>query len=144
MEENLAPRGSWPELVYGLQELHYPPAINVAEQLLIEPHAGLDSTAIIFRNTTISYGSLRRRVLSLSAGLIRAGVTPAARVALRLPNGPDFVASWLALQWIGAICVSIPPPYRRREIEHIINHSGAVAIICGADLAEHVECARPT
>src|SRR5439155_19568718 len=83
-------------------------------------------------------------VLSLSAGLIRAGVTPAARVALRLPNGPDFVASWLALQWIGAICVSIPPPYRRREIEHIINHSGAVAIICGADLAEHVECARPT
>ena len=144
MEDNLPSRQSWPDLVFDLPELQYPPAINIAEQLLTEHHAGPDRTAIIFRNTTISYGSLRRRVLSLSAGLIRAGVKPADRVALRLPNGPDFVASWLALQWIGAICVSLPPLYRRREIEHIVNHSGAVAIICGADLAEHVESARST
>lgn len=63
-------------------------------------------------------------------------------VAIRLPNGPEFVVSWLALHAIGAIAVHLPPVYRKREIAHILNHSGARVVICGTTLVDDVEAAR--
>ena len=140
LSSNLPPRELWPQLVYSLPELQYPDTLNVAEQLLA-PHiaSGLGaSTAIIYRGEAISYAALARRVGSLAAGLVRRGIQPGDRVALRMPNRPDFVVAWLALQWIGAVVVSLPPPYRRREIEHIVNHSGATTIICAGDLVDDV------
>ncbi len=141
--ENLPPRELWPERVYRLFE--YPDSLNVAEQLLNGDGArGRDeATAIVCRGEAISYQELRQRVLSLAAGLIRLGVQPADRVVLQMPNCAEFVVSWLAIQWIGAIGVPIPPQYRRREVEHIVNHSGATMVMCAGDLADGIEAARP-
>ena len=137
--EHLPPRASWPDLVYATPELDYPAAFNLAEALLAPSRIDPRKTAIHFRAARISYEWLRRRMLRLSAGLIRLGVRPGDRVALRLPNGPDFVAAWLALQWIGAIAVQMPPLYRRREIDRVVSHSGATVVLCARELSGDLE-----
>jgi 2-aminobenzoate-CoA ligase len=143
IERSLPPRDLWPDVLYRGAGLDYPEQINVADRLLNHPGGpSSHATAIIFRNERVSYEALRHRVLSIAAMLIRLGVNPMDRVALRLPNCPDFVATWLAIQWIGAICVHMPPQYRRREIEYIVNHSGASVIVCAAGLAGDVRAAQ--
>jgi 2-aminobenzoate-CoA ligase len=145
IDENLPPRELWPELVFCLPELQYPDTLNLAERLLMGGHVKVpdDATSIIHRGGTISYGELRRRVLACAAQLVRRGVQPEDRVALRLPNCPEYIVTWLAVQWIGAIGVAMPPVYRLREISHIVNHSGATVVICSKGLAADVESARP-
>jgi 2-aminobenzoate-CoA ligase len=140
--QNLPPRELWPTLVYGLPALQYPQTLNLTDELFNNPRVDRDTAAVFFRNEMISYEDLHRRVLAFAARLIRIGVKPSDRVALRLANCPALVVAWLAVQWIGAICVQISPLYRRREIEHVVNHSGATVIICGVDLIADVEAAR--
>jgi 2-aminobenzoate-CoA ligase len=143
IEQHLPARELWPDLVYRGPDLDYPETLNLAERLLDHARVEPGGTAIRYRGERVSYGALHQRVLSLAAGLIRIGIQPADRVAIRLPNGPEFVAAWLAVQWIGAIGVQLPPLYRRREIERVVTHSGASVIVCAADLAADVEAARP-
>jgi 2-aminobenzoate-CoA ligase len=145
IDENLPPRELWPRLVFRLPELQYPDTLNLAEHLLMGAVGTVpdEATSIIYRGETISYGELRRRVVARAAYLIRLGVQPADRVVLRLPNGPEYIVTWLAVQWVGAIGVPVPPVYRLREIAHVVNHSGATVVICSADLAADVASARP-
>jgi 2-aminobenzoate-CoA ligase len=145
IDENLPPRELWPRLVFRLPELQYPDTLNLAEHLLIGAAGTVSEQAssIVCRGETISYGELRRRVLARAAALVRIGVQPADRVGLRLPNCPEYIVTWLAVQWVGAIGVALPPVYRRREIAHIVNHSGATVVVCSVELAAEVESARP-
>jgi 2-aminobenzoate-CoA ligase len=93
---------------------------------------GINKPAFVFRNATLTRGELKRRALVVAAQLRSDGVRPGDRVALRLPNGPEFVVAWHAVHRLGAIAVQLPPLYRRREIERILTDSGAVVM-----LAEH-------
>lgn len=144
IDDHLPARELWPERVYGLPALHYPGTLNLAERLLDQAGVDPDKTAIVTRSGKMSYEALRRRVLSLAGGLLRIGIRPADRVALQLPNGPDFIAAWLAVQWVGAIGVQLSLAYRRREIERVTNHSGACIIVCAADSFGSVDAARAT
>jgi cyclohexanecarboxylate-CoA ligase/acyl-CoA synthetase len=49
-----------------------------------------------------------------------------------LPNIPEFVISWLAINELGAVMQTIHTPYGTREIEHLLNHSGAKTCIAMA------------
>jgi 2-aminobenzoate-CoA ligase len=142
IDGNLPPRASWPDLRFRLPSLRYPDTLNLAEQLLTAGDLRLSATAIVWRDQRLSYRQLRDRVLEAAAALEHLGVRPADRVAFRLHNSPDFIVIWLAVQWVGAIGVPIPPVYRRREMAHILEHSGAILVVSSADLAEDIEAAR--
>lgn len=141
-DPNLPPRELWPDFVRSLPALGYPETLNVAEVLLGAAGAPGDRIALMYRGESVTYAALRARVLALAAALTHIGVAPADRVAFRLPNSPDFIALWLAIQWIGAIGVPIPPAYRRREIAHMVNDSGAAFLFAAEDLAGDVDAAR--
>ncbi len=139
IDDNLPPRELWPEYVHSLPELKYPGTLNLADALLEHATIAPGKCAIRFRGRSVSYQSLQRRAIELAASLAWRGVKPGDRVGLRLPSSPDFVAAWLAIQRIGGICVQIPEQFRRREIEHIVRHSGASTLVCDAGFPEDVD-----
>ena len=51
-------------------------------------------------------------------------------VAVQLPNILEFVVAYLGLASRGAVMQTIHMPYRAAEIETLLGHSGAVALIC--------------
>jgi long-chain acyl-CoA synthetase len=57
------------------------------------------------------------------------GVKKGDRVAIHLPNCPQFMISYTATLWIGGIVVPCNPVYTAREMEHQLNDSGAEVII---------------
>lgn len=64
------------------------------------------------RDHPVAMADTRSQAHTLAAGLRAAGVQPGDRVALVLPTGPDFVASFFAVLVAGAIPVPLYPPVR--------------------------------
>ena len=57
-------------------------------------------------------------------------------VAVHLPNIPEFLIAWLAINELGAVMQTMHVPYGIREIEHLLAHSGAKACLALAKLRD--------
>ena len=90
--------------------------------------------AILFEGATIPYGELDARASRLAHALRAHGIGPADRVALYLPNVPDFAVAYYATQLLGAITVSINAIFKAAEVEYLLNDSGAAVVLTLAEL----------
>lgn len=77
----------------------------------------------------MSYGELDRLSRLLGAWLQTLGLEPGARVAIMLPNVPQFAVTMAAVLRAGYTCVNVNPLYTPRELEHQLTDSGATAIV---------------
>lgn len=89
-----------------------------------------DHVALIFKGERISYGELEWRSDALAHALIANGVKKGDRVAIIMPNTPQFVIAEFAIWKAGAIAAPINPLYTAPELEHALKECGAeVAIV---------------
>jgi fatty-acyl-CoA synthase len=94
-----------------------------------------DKTAIHYYGTAISYAQLRREVDALAGYLQRrCGVTRGDRVALYMQNSPQFVVSFYAVLRADAVVVPVNPMSLAAELRHIVEDSGANAILVADEL----------
>lgn len=85
--------------------------------------------AVIFAGVRLPYKILAAMVNQCAGALTDLGVKKGDRVALMAPNCPQYILGFLATLKIGAIVVQVNPMYVERELEHILNDSGAETII---------------
>lgn len=78
----------------------------------------------------MSYAALHERALALAAALRAHGLGKGDVIAAQLPNGLAFLLSYLAAGYIGAVFQTIHMPYRAAEIEPLLRHARAKAVIC--------------
>jgi 2,3-dihydroxybenzoate-AMP ligase len=106
-------------------------------------HAG--RVALLHGDEAVTYGELGRRRAALAAWLYELGLRARDRVVVHLPNRPEFVYLYLALQRLGVIPVLALAPHRRREIEHFVALAEAVAYF-GVDpeLAHALQADHPS
>ena len=77
----------------------------------------------------MGYGALDAHSRALGAWLQAAGLASGARVAIMLPNLPQFAVAMAAVLRAGYTCVNVNPLYTARELEHQLKDSGATAIV---------------
>jgi len=78
----------------------------------------------------MTYAHLHDQVERCAASLQRLGVRPGDRVALYLPNCPQFVITYLACLRVGGIAVPFNPLYSGRETEYQLRDCGArIAVV---------------
>ena len=77
----------------------------------------------------MSYRELDELSQALGAWLQSKGLQPGDRVAIMLPNIPQFCVTMAAVIRAGYTCVNVNPLYTARELEHQLNDSGATAIV---------------
>ena len=87
----------------------------------------------------MSYAQLDQLSAALGAWLQAKGLEPGARVAIMLPNLPQFAVSMAAVLRAGYTCVNVNPLYTARELEHQLRDSGASAIIILESFASTLE-----
>lgn len=81
--------------------------------------------ATIFFGGTLTYAQLKHQVDRFANALAALGIKQGERVAIDLPNCPQWVIAWFALQTIGANAVMTNPLYVERELEYQWNDAGA-------------------
>jgi long-chain acyl-CoA synthetase len=88
-----------------------------------------DRPAVIFRNNPLSYRELNDLSSRLAAALADVGVKKGDRVAIFMPNTPQFPIAFYGVLKIGAIVTTISPLDAPAQIEHKLQYSGAETII---------------
>jgi long-chain acyl-CoA synthetase len=100
-----------------------------------------DRTAVVDGNTSAvySYTHLNERVNALANALCSLGIEKGDRVALYLPNTPEFIIAFFANTKIGAISVPFNTMFKILELEYILNNCNAKCVIGAADqVAENI------
>jgi long-chain acyl-CoA synthetase len=87
----------------------------------------------------MSYAELDKLSAALGAWLQSKGLPPGARVAIMLPNVPQFAVTMAAVLRAGYTCVNVNPLYTPRELEHQLKDSGATAIVILENFAKVLE-----
>jgi acyl-CoA synthetase (AMP-forming)/AMP-acid ligase II len=87
----------------------------------------------------MSYGELDSLSEAMAAWLQSVGLEPGARVAIMLPNIPQFAVTMAAVLRGGFTCVNVNPLYTARELEHQLKDSGATAIVILENFAHTLE-----
>src|SRR5262245_17450527 len=85
---------------------------------------GADRPALLFKGAALTYGELERLSDACASALTALGVKRGDRVALLLPNCPQFFIAELGAWKIGAIVVPLNPIYTEHELEGPLAHDG--------------------
>ncbi|MGM0827754.1 MAG: long-chain-fatty-acid--CoA ligase [Bacillota bacterium] len=85
--------------------------------------------SISFYQKRITYGELQGAVSMLASSLQHIGVRKGDRVAIMLPNCPQYVISYYGILTSGGIVTQVNPMSVERELIHLLNDSGAETIV---------------
>jgi len=102
-----------------------------------------DKAAIMFKGRNVTWTELDRDSDSFARALAARGVKPGDRVALLLPNCPQFMIAELAAWKLGAIVAPQNPIYTERELEQSMNASASETVIVLTPFYERVKAAQP-
>ncbi|MGA3192070.1 MAG: long-chain fatty acid--CoA ligase [Candidatus Bathyarchaeia archaeon] len=88
-----------------------------------------EHTAIVYFNKFMTYRDLKQFSDRFATALNGLGVKKGDKVAIFLPNIPQFIISYYGIIEIGAIETAISPLYKEREVEHQLNDSEAETVV---------------
>jgi len=95
--------------------------------------------AIIGMGQRLTYEVLDRQVEGLAHGLMTKGITAGDKVVLFMPNVTEFVVVYFAVHRLGGVIVPINAKSTIPEIEYILEHSDAKALVVHELLFEVVK-----
>jgi amino acid adenylation domain-containing protein len=107
---------------------------NAASMLLQTATARPGHPAVVDGERVTSYRDLTARSLGIARTLRERAVEPGDRVAILLQRSGDSAAAFFGVLASGAIAVQVNESLRPRQIEHILRHAGATALLTSGDL----------
>jgi long-chain acyl-CoA synthetase len=120
------------------KDIEYP-AVPLSESLKETAKEYPEKTAVVYFEGEITYGELDSLSDQFAAALAKLGVEKGDRVAIFLPNIPQFVIAYFGILKAGAVLTAISPLHREREAEYQLCDSEAKAIIALDSLYPVVE-----
>jgi long-chain acyl-CoA synthetase len=127
---------SWPKNVP--ESIDYP-EIPLGQVLRRAVDQAGDKAALYFGGREISYMELDKLADRFGAALQGMGVAKGDRVAVYLPNLPQFVFAYYGALRVGAVVVTVSPLYKERELSYILRDSGAQVLVYQDKLYPYVE-----
>ena len=98
-----------------------------------------DRTAYSFMGKDLSFAQTDQESLGLAAYLQSLSLSKGDRVAVMMPNVPQYPVAVAAILRAGLVVVNVNPLYTARELEHQLKDSGAKAIVIIENFAATLE-----
>src|SRR5262245_30437922 len=102
--------------------------MNLADNLVTSAKEFPDRPAIRLDDTVVTYTELDQRSAGVAGLLAERGVQPGDRVAIMLPNVPQFAAIYYGILRAGGVVVPMNPLLKAREIDYYLADSQAKLI----------------
>jgi benzoate-CoA ligase family protein len=93
-----------------------------------------DLPALRLRDRMVTYSELQSQVNRAGNALCALGVMPEQRVAILLPDGPEFVAAFIGAMKIGAVPVPLNTAARPHELSYMLGDCRARALVAHESL----------
>jgi len=105
------------------------PVRPVFENLRISAERFPERAGVIYSEVPYTYSELWELSLRMANALADMGLKKGDRVAIYLPNIPQFVVAYYGILANGCIAVACNAAYREKEIGYMLKDSGAKAIV---------------
>jgi long-chain acyl-CoA synthetase len=106
----------------------YPDA-TLVDYLARHANASPDAHAVLFKGTSVTYRQLHDLSSRFASALRSFGVRPGDRVALVLPNCPQFLIAELGAWKAGAVVMPLNPLYTGEELEEPLRSAGTRVVV---------------
>jgi acyl-CoA synthetase (AMP-forming)/AMP-acid ligase II len=90
----------------------------------------------------LTYAEAETRSAAMARGLLAAGVGKGSHVGALLPNGPEWVLTWLATTRIGAVLVPLNTFFQTRELAWTLRHADVECLLVASRFLTHDYSAR--
>jgi long-chain acyl-CoA synthetase len=97
------------------------------------------ATALVYNNRTWTWQEVKEQTNRLAGGLARLGVRRGDRVVMTLPNCPEFVFAFFAIQKLGAVLVNAGPLMGADDLQTVFTLTSPRVVI-GLDLHSPILC----
>ncbi|MFD0868363.1 long-chain-fatty-acid--CoA ligase [Paenibacillus residui] len=111
------------------QRLDYP-SVALTDFLLEAAEHYPNHEAVLFMGKKLSYRKLLDSAYRFANAMIHLGIRRGDRVALMLPNVPQYVIGYYGILFAGGTVVQTNPLYTERELVRHLTDSGAKTIVC--------------
>jgi crotonobetaine/carnitine-CoA ligase len=98
-----------------------------------------DHVVFQFRDDPITLGELNERINRAANGFLALGVKHGDKVAIMLPNCPEFLYAWFGLNKIGAVEVPINVALKGAGLAYQIDQSDSVVLITDIEYLDRLE-----
>jgi long-chain acyl-CoA synthetase len=115
---------------------------NFADLVRATAQRYADRAAAVDGERRLTWQELDRAVDRAARGFASAGLVPGYRVVLLLPNGMDFVTTYLGCLRAGLVAVPLNTGLTAREVAAVLAHSGARLVVATDNLAGKVHDER--
>ena len=113
----------------------YPPTVPTFLGELVRRFG--ERPAIVDETRRLTYAELEALSAQVARNLLAAGVSKGTRVGLLLPNGSNWLISFLAVTRIGAIAVPLNTFYQARELGWALQHADLHTLLTQGRLGNH-------
>jgi acyl-CoA synthetase (AMP-forming)/AMP-acid ligase II len=96
-----------------------------------------DRVALRTPDRDITFGEYYAAALRLANSLLGLGLRKGDVVGIQMPNVPDYLVAYLGVTMMGGVLATMHMPYRGGEMEPLLNHGKAKAVICTGPLPNH-------
>ena len=101
-----------------------------------------DRVAYSFMGKELTYSQVDAQSRAFAAYLQSLGLARGDRVALMMPNIPQYPVAVAAVLRAGFVVVNVNPLYTARELEHQLKDSGAKAIVIIENFAHTLQACK--
>src|SRR5690606_29014591 len=108
--------------------------LSIASILAETARRSPDRPALYFMGRSITYGALWEQTRAYAGALAARGIGPGSRVAMIVPNVPDFPRVYYAALALGAVVVPVHLLFRADEIEFVLRDAEADVVVAAAPM----------
>ena len=90
-----------------------------------------DKIAILGPAGGITYAEVFEKARRVAGAMLDLGIEKGEAVAIQLPNTPEYLIAYFGVAMMGGVLLTMHMPYRGGEMEPLLKHGQARAVICG-------------
>ncbi|HLU27851.1 MAG TPA: long-chain fatty acid--CoA ligase [Glycomyces sp.] len=108
--------------------------LSIASILAETARRSPDRPALYFMGRSITYGALWEQTRAYAGALAARGIGPGSRVAMIVPNVPDFPRVYYAALALGAVVVPVHLLFKAEEIAFVLEDAEADLLVAAAPM----------
>ncbi|MEW6355226.1 MAG: benzoate-CoA ligase family protein [Planctomycetota bacterium] len=127
-----------------MTELILPERLNAA-QVFVDLHIAegrADKPALLCEGETVTYRELSEGVNRFGNAIRNLGIRMEERVAILLPDTPEFVYAFFGAMKTGAVAIPMNTLLKPKDYEYLLNDSRARALVVHSSLLRNIESIR--
>lgn len=125
----------WPEDLIGLERKEW----TLGRLLEEKARKNKGKTFLLFENERITFDKFNEMANRVANGLLNLGIKKGDKIAIMLPNCPDYLYLWFGIAKAGGVMVPLNVSWKGELLNYILNHSDSDTLVVEESLFPQID-----